>query len=202
MKPVFSFLALFLLLVVISCGYAVQEQTVTSTNIKEDKKQVKITKEQQEMEKFEKEVTERMDYWTSFLERKSPPYIWGGVGEKGGDCSGQMYWIAHKSGLPYIRTTALQMWSGAWPGRVIKPWKTAKFPNLIYFTFTPKRPSGHVGIVRKNHAPNYLIYAEASSSAKIFKRTTLEADTAKDKTVTGIQELDLLVAFNKSISLK
>lgn len=199
---IFPFLSLLLLVFILGCVQATQEKTINSSDIKAQEKQAAITKEQQKMEKFEKEVITRLNYWTSFLERKSPPYIWGGVGEKGGDCSGQMYWIVHKSGLPYLRTTALQMWNGAWPGRVIKSWKNSRFPNLIYFTFSPKRPSGHVGIVRVNHAPNYLIYAEASSSAKIFKRTTLEAATAKDKSVTGIQELDLLVGFKKSISLK
>ena len=160
-------------------------------------------KTDKEIDKYLKEVTGRMDYWTGRLERLAPAYVWGGFGVgKGGDCSGQMYWVCHMSGLPFIRTTALQMWNGAWPGKVIKSWEKSKFPNLIYFTFSEKRPSGHVGIIRANHYPNYLIFAEASSTAKVFKRTTLTKGSSHDKSVTGIQELDLTVGFDTLKSLK
>jgi hypothetical protein len=155
-----------------------------------------ISKTDKEVTKYLKEVTTRMDYWTGWLERLSPKYVWGGVGiAKGGDCSGQVYWVCHMSGLPYLRTTAFQMWNGAWPGEVIKSWKTSAFPNLIYFTFSEKRPAGHVGIIRKNYHPDYLIFAEASSSAKRFKRTIIESDTNYEKTIIGIQKLDLTMGF-------
>lgn len=148
------------------------------------------------------DVKDRMNYWTTMLERKAPAYVWGGVGMSGGDCSGQVYYICHMSGLPYLRSTALMMWNGAWPGKVTKSWKDAQFPNLIYFTFTANRPSGHVGLVRTNHYPNYLIFAEASSTANSFKRTIMDPATGRGKSLTGIQVLDLTVGFDTKKSIQ
>jgi len=150
------------------------------------------------------DVTGRLDYWTTFLEKLGPPYNWGkALGPSGGDCSGQLYWVAHKSGLPFLRTTSLQMWYGAWPGVQVKDWYKSEFPNLVFFTFTSKRPFGHVGVVRKNEYPSYLVFSEASQGFNAFKRTTMSrGPTTREKSVVGVKILDLTVGFDKSESLK
>jgi hypothetical protein len=144
------------------------------------------------------ETINRIEYWADYLERLSPPYVWGEHGPKGGDCSGEMYWIFHMSGAPFIRTTALQMWSGTWPGYNVKTWEDADSPELIFFTYSSERPQGHVGLVRnRSDYPQKLEFDEASSGANRFKRTVMKKNSYYDRHFAGVRIPDLSVGFVK-----
>jgi hypothetical protein len=145
------------------------------------------------------ETMARIEYWADYLEKMAPRYVWGGYGERGGDCSGEMYWIFQMSGAPFIRTTALQMWSGTWPGYNVKSWEDADSPELIFFCYSEGRsPVGHVGLVRtRSDYPMKLDFSEASSGANKFKRTVMKKNSYYDKHFVGIRVPDLSVGFQK-----
>jgi hypothetical protein len=147
----------------------------------------------------------RIQFYTDMLVELAPPYVWGGFwGLLGGDCSGQMRWIFKMAGIVYPRLTALSMWNGGWPGRRYKSslatLSQAEFPNVIFFTYKPNRPAGHVGIVRKvwktAKGAWRVLFAEASSSAKYFKETLIKEGDYRWKHTLGLLVPDLSPGFD------
>lgn len=139
-------------------------------------------------------LIERARYWSDILVMKSPKYVWGGEGLNGGDCSGQVHWILKKSGASFPRTTALKIWSGAWPGYNYNNWENTTFPDGIFFSW--KKTADHMGLVDyKLDYPNELHYMEASSGAGKFKKTTFKKDSIYNKRFLGIRVFDFTVGL-------
>lgn len=150
------------------------------------------------------DILKRLNYYADLFVFYAPPYVWGGywgiVG--GGDCSGQMRALYVLSGVGYPRLTSRNMWNGGWPGLRYKASEGAReeteFPHLIFFDYSPKRPRGHVGIVRtnvKSKKGRRIVFAEASSSAKIFKETLIKQGDYRWRHVHGILIPDLTPGF-------
>ncbi|MBI5248426.1 MAG: C40 family peptidase [Desulfomonile tiedjei] len=84
-----------------------------------------------------------------FIISKHPKYTWGGAEDldKGLDCSGYIFLACKWAGVPGVtRTTSLRMSMGlgGWSGKDIDP-KDADECDLLFWTFQPHRPNGHVG---------------------------------------------------------
>ena len=142
----------------------------------------------------------------SLMEDLAPPYVWGGFwGRLGFDCSGAAYDV-EKQGFPVKRTTAYRMWIGYgnWGTNNIEgsagAFSKGKFPDTIYFNYQGKMAS-HVGILReptpeevatnKKLKKDTRVFAEASSSKKYFKRTTIVQGDGRYKAILGIKKLNL-----------
>jgi hypothetical protein len=109
---------------------------------------------------------------------KNPEYMWGGVSlDEGADCSGILFAIAKNSGLPVLRTTAYQMARGrdGWKSIVmdLEYRETedgeaedtyGEGGDLIWWTFSPDRPDGHVGVRYDKR-----VFAHASSKYGFIK---------------------------------
>lgn len=148
-----------------------------------------------------------IDQECTLLEEEAPPYIWGGYWGRnfGGDCSGQMYDIAGKV-IGAKRTTAYRMWIGFgnWGTNNIEGSKAAfdagEFPSLVFFNYDGKM-AAHVGMWRvKNDAEEKAskkskrdtrVFAEASSSYRYFKRTTIARGDGRYRAILGTKKLDL-----------
>lgn len=109
---------------------------------------------------------------------KNPEYKWGGASlNEGADCSGILFTIAKNSGLPVLRTTARQM------ARARDGWRSivmdvnyqdtedgeaedtyGEGADLIWWTFSPDRPDGHVGVRWDKR-----VFAHASSKYGFIK---------------------------------
>ncbi len=147
-----------------------------------------------------------IDSYCSFLERLAPPYVSGAYwGLLSLDCSGGMYDIC-KRVKPVKRTTAYRMWIGYgnWGTNNIKGsvegFAQGKFPDLVFFNYEGKIAS-HVGMWRvkntqeieadKKLKKETKVFAEASSSKRYFKRTTIVKDDGRYKAMLGTKKLDL-----------
>jgi hypothetical protein len=131
------------------------------------------------------EVIRRLDTWTGILEDKAPVYVRGGANEFKADCSGSMYWIFKKAGLPFPRTTSIKMWLGAgWPGTVITDKNERKFPYLQWFSW--KSPHDHVSIVRYRDKKGTW-YSHASWGKQKFIRAFMKDGSDPDRHVSGIK---------------
>lgn len=88
------------------------------------------------------------------------PYVWGGESaEEGGyDCSGALTACHRKIGKPIPRTTSRKLWILA--NGDAKHWSNSTCGDWTFFTFSPDRPKGHVGMITKN--PNF--YQSGSST--------------------------------------
>jgi hypothetical protein len=154
----------------------------------------------------EERILYRLNFYSELLVKYKVQYVWGGFwGLLGIDCSGGIYWICHMAGLPVHRTTSLQMWlnHGSWPGErvLVKAGASdrAEFPNIGFFTFSPKRPKGHVMLVILNatdkNGNRKILFREASSSQKIFKETEMKTGDYRFVRFEGIIVLDLTPGF-------
>lgn len=85
----------------------------------------------------------RIEAWKSI---KGYPYVWGGESkEEGGfDCSGAIYAVQKRIGEPIPRTTSKKLAILADGER--KHWSDGDCGDLIWWTFSPDRPFGHVGM--------------------------------------------------------
>ena len=74
------------------------------------------------------------------------PYVWGGdeIKDGGLDCSGMVFLISKKIGRPLPRTTSKKYYLTM--GNEDHHWNDAECTWWTWWTFTPDRPYGHVGI--------------------------------------------------------
>ncbi|MBI4962517.1 MAG: C40 family peptidase [Desulfomonile tiedjei] len=151
------------------------------------------------------EILQRIDLWVGILESRGPEYVWGGsdpdvltydehkkAWRKGLDCSGSLHFIAKHSGLGYVRTTSLKMFLGAWPGYNLNDWHEARFPDLIFFTLSADRPSGHVALIRIVEGDKGLWMSHASSGENKFMKVCLKKDSKMLHKMSGVRVLDLM----------
>jgi hypothetical protein len=79
-----------------------------------------------------------------------PPYKWGGLDPVNGiDCSGYVFLAFKRAGIPGVtRTTSVRMAQGlgGWKGADVS-WLDAEECDLIFWSFKPDRPNGHVGVL-------------------------------------------------------
>jgi hypothetical protein len=142
----------------------------------------------------------RARYWADILIMKSPKYVWGGEGSEGGDCSGQAHWILKKAGAPFPRTTAFQIYHGAWPGYNESNWENTIFPDGVFFSW--KKPGDHMGLVDyTTDYPKQIYFIEASSGAGKFKKTSFKKESFYDKHILGIRIFDFTSGTPKSNKL-
>ncbi len=87
--------------------------------------------------------SDRVAAWQSI---KGYPYVWGGesVEEGGFDCSGAIYAVQKRIGQPVPRTTSRKMAILADGKR--KHWSEGSCGDWIWWTFSPDRPFGHIGM--------------------------------------------------------
>jgi len=154
----------------------------------------------------EERILYRLNFYSELLVKYKIQYVWGGFwGILGVDCSGYMYWICHMAGLPVKRETSLRMWldKGAWPGeRVLVKFDAhdrAQFPDLLFWTYDPKRPKGHVALVIMNaedkNGHRTVLFREASFSKKIVKETEMKQGDYRWVRLEGVLVLDLTPGF-------
>lgn len=149
----------------------------------------------------------RLNYYSELLVRMKVPYVWGGFwGLLGVDCSGYIYWICKKAGLPVHRTTSHRMWldRGSWPGeRVLVKlddhYDNVEFPDILFWTYG-KRPYGHTAIIVLNALDNNgnrrILFREASSSKKFVKETLMSKGDYRWIRLEGFIVLDLTPGFD------
>jgi hypothetical protein len=150
---------------------------------------------------------QNIDQRCTFLEKLAPPYIWGfSYGILGGDCSGQMRDIIREDKPEAKRTTAFRMWLGYgnWGTNNVEGsvagFDEGNFPDLVFFNYQGKIAS-HVGMWRKKNKEEdeqttklkkeTKVFAEASSSARYFKRTMIVKNDGRYKAILGTKKLDL-----------
>lgn len=102
----------------------------------------------------------------NFIIAKHPKYTWGGSDlERGVDCSGYLFLAAKWAAIPGVtRTTAARMAQGlgGWLSKEISLDNAAPC-DLIFWTFKPERPCGHVGAFLKGpHNALYVTHASVS----------------------------------------
>jgi len=78
--------------------------------------------------------------------KKGMPYVWGGDSyEDGGfDCSGAIYAVQKSIGRPVPRTTSKRYFLTL--DSTEKHWTDAQCGDWIWWTLTPDRPYGHIGM--------------------------------------------------------
>ena len=186
--------------VLLGLSLYVVAQAATPTQIPEPPKKENLS--------YEENILYRLDFYSRLAVIVKTPYVWGGSKDlKALDCSGYIYWICHKAGLPYKRTTSLRMWldHGSWPGeRVLVKFDArdrAQFPDLLFWTFSVKRPAGHTALVILNaedkKGNRTILFREASSSKKIVKETEMKTGDYRWVRLEGILILDLAPGFKK-----
>lgn len=78
-------------------------------------------------------------------------YVWGGDDPKkdgGVDCSGYIHSLSKRIGSPLPRTTSKKYYLTI--DTKEKHWSEASCTNLIWWTFQPNRPYGHIGMHLKD----------------------------------------------------
>jgi len=91
------------------------------------------------------------------------PYSWGDEDLTGMDCSGFIYWLSQRVGKPLPRSTAKRYWmmlSGDG-----EHWKESEGGYLVWWTLTPNRPYGHIGVISK-----YPKFWQSGSSSGVTSR--------------------------------
>jgi len=119
---------------------------------------------------------------------KSTLYVWGGAGtEKLGvqhfDCSGYLYYIYFKSGVPVKRTVAFRMRHGMdnWIGKDVNIYDVDDL-DIPFWSWrnSPNRPFGHVGVVLIGKKSKLLEVTHASGGKKKVVMHPLEGVFIRD----------------------
>jgi len=118
------------------------------------------------MAAFERELT--------WIVAQSPPYTWGGSvsEEKGLDCSGLIYLAARRAGIPGVmRTQSYRMAIGAdgWSGYDLV-YNDAGHCDMVFWTYTPDRPTGHVGALLHRHGSQMVAHASSSKRRAVMHK--------------------------------
>lgn len=161
---------------------------------------------EQDFKTCEEMILYRLNFYSELYVKWRMPYKWGGSSPATSfDCSGFVYDVCKRSGLPVKRTTSYRMWldKGSWPGeRVFVKFNAhdeAVFPDLVFFTFSSARKFGHVGLVVINatdkNGRRSILFREASSSQKVLKETEMRDGDYRWIRVEGILILDLTPGF-------
>lgn len=123
--------------------------------------------QQQDSEKQDSQKISKCDRLINICEaHEGYPYVWGGTSKDAGgfDCSGFIYSTFKKYGKPIPRTTSKKYWIFFESEPV--HWEKAKCSYLVWWTFKPNRPYGHIGIMTKS--PNF--WQSGSSTGPIQKK--------------------------------
>lgn len=93
-------------------------------------------------------------------------YGWGGDSLEDGslDCSGYLFFIQKQIGEPIPRTTSRKMWILA--NGKSKHWSNSTCGDWTFFTFSPDRPKGHIGMITLN--PEF--YQSGSSTGPVKEK--------------------------------
>ena len=94
------------------------------------------------------------------------PYKWGGESLRGADCSGAIYLIYKLAGKPIPRLTARQMHALYGTGH---HYKESKEFDLVWWTFSPRRPYGHIGIMEGDRCHFWHASSKGFKKAGFFK---------------------------------
>lgn len=146
---------------------------------------------------FINRVLSRIEIVANLYEITKVPYTKGN-----NDCSGTMTKIVgnilRKAGIGgFPRTTSRKMWI-VWPGVNYtgskEVFERGQFPDILWFTYSPKRPRGHVTLIRTNEDGG-ITFSEASSSKKYFKRTRMKKGDYRYNHIYGSKILDLTPGF-------
>jgi murein DD-endopeptidase len=110
------------------------------------------------------------------------PYVWGGESQKEGgfDCSGFIYSVFKRMGKPIPRSTSRKYWLMFEGPR--RHWEKTDCGYLVWFTFGPDRPFGHIGIVTGQ--PQFW----QSGSSTGPTESTFWPDNYWDRHFTGAKE--------------
>ncbi|MFI6298116.1 C40 family peptidase [Nonomuraea sp. NPDC050790] len=81
------------------------------------------------------------------MDKRGTPYVWGGTGRRGYDCSGLMLRAYESAGIELPRTAAQQY--SAFSRKIA--WKDLKPGDLVFFSGL-----GHVGMISK---PGHMVHA-------------------------------------------
>ncbi|MDP8256448.1 MAG: NlpC/P60 family protein [Candidatus Alcyoniella australis] len=111
------------------------------------------------------------------------PYVWGGEGQSGADCSGSLWYVCRRAGFHYPRTTARKMWA-VWGGTEKSNWRDGEFGDLVWFTFSAHRPFGHVGMIKAGNE----FYNASSRRGFVLGRFT--PGNTYDRHFAGIKSLE------------
>lgn len=95
------------------------------------------------------------------------PYVWGAENRSGADCSGFVHLVSKLYGDPLPRTTARKYWIMA--EEEAHGWREGECKDLVWWTLTPDRPYGHIGIITR--APKFW---QSGSSHGVYSRRFFE----------------------------
>ncbi len=108
----------------------------------------------------DKDICERIEEAASLVE--GVPYKWGAYSlvQGGFDCSGFIYYIQKAIGRPVPRTTAKRYYYMASSSQKSKSIEDEKCGAWVWWTLTPDRPFGHIGVAVDN---NYVWHSGSST---------------------------------------
>jgi cell wall-associated NlpC family hydrolase len=89
----------------------------------------------------------------NFILSQQTQYRWGGAADEkqGLDCSGFIFLAARRAGMPVRRTTSRGMaeGDGGWTGVGLSREASNRL-DLCFWTFSGRRPHGHVGVLYRD----------------------------------------------------
>lgn len=170
------------LLFSLACHTSSQQQHTNSTEKQESNSTNNNSTEKKEHNSTNNKSVDCSKLKAVCQQHKGFPYVWGGESkEEGGfDCSGFIYSVAKKYGKPLPRTTSKKYWLAIDSDPVT--WKNASCGYFIWWTLTPDRPYGHIGV----HVKHPNIWQSGSSTGptkeKLFEGSYWDTHSKGSKT--------------------